>query len=86
MSNSITSSCVPVSIEVNLLEDKPGPVENLSLTPSNVSVSIAWSRPSTTNGIISGYTVSLNETAVCLYKMFPYLHINLVHKPSHTRT
>ena len=72
MFNSITSSCMPVSINVKLLEDKPEAVENLLLMPSNTSVNIMWSPPSTRNGIISGYTVSLNETVVCYYYNFAF--------------
>lgn len=63
--SSIPSSCVPVSIDIKLLEDKPGPVENLRLIPSNTSIAIAWSPPSLRNGMISGYAIYLEDTVVC---------------------
>lgn len=63
--NSIPSSCVPVSIDVVLLEDKPGPVEGLQLIPSNSSIAITWNSPSLRNGMISGYAIYLEDTVVC---------------------
>ena len=64
MYNSISSSCVPVSVPVQLLEDKPGQVENLQVTASNVSVTVMWGPPGVTNGNVNGYTVSLGESVV----------------------
>ena len=65
--NSVPSSCTPVSIHINLLEDKPGPIENLRLIPKNVSVAVSWSPPDplTSNGMISGHTISLDGSVVC---------------------
>ena len=67
--NSVPSSCTPVSIRINLLEDKPGPIENLQLIPTNVSVAVSWSPPDplTRNGMISGYTLSLDGSVVCFF-------------------
>lgn len=67
MYNSIPNSCGPVNISVKLLEDRPGQVENLQVTPSNVSVTVMWTAPSEMNGNISGYTVSLDESVVGLF-------------------
>ena len=58
---------MPVTIPVKLLEDKPGQVESLRVTPSNVSVTIMWTPPSETNGDINGYTISLDESVVGLF-------------------
>ena len=51
-------------MSVALLEDKPGPVGNLQLMPKNVSVTVSWTPPTTTNGMISGYTISLDGSVV----------------------
>ena len=65
--NSIPSSCTPVSVDINLLEDTPGPVGNLQLLPGNVSVTVSWSRPLLRNGMISGYTISLDGSVVFFF-------------------
>ena len=68
MFNSIPSSCTPVSVAIKLLEDLPGPVESLNLMEQNVSVNVFWSAPlsNRSNGVISGYTLSLDGTVVCV--------------------
>ena len=67
-------------MDVTLLEDKPGPIGNLQAMPTNVSVAVSWAAPTITNGMISGYMISLDGTVVCLFiyclvKMIPHFSI-----------
>lgn len=52
---------------VSLLEGFSGPVENIQIEMvTNVSITLSWSPPSVRNGIISGYSVYVNTTAVSI--------------------
>ena len=75
--NSFPSTCVPVSNDVKLLEDEPGPVESLCLIPSNTSIAITWSPPSSGNGIISGYAIYIENVLVCSADYYSIIIITL---------
>ena len=52
---------------VTLLEDLPGSVESLSiLDTTNMSISLMWSPPTVMNGIISGYSIYVNNGSVSI--------------------
>lgn len=55
----------------HLQEGFSGPVQNLEVVMvTNVSLTMLWSQPSIQNGIISGYSIYVNNTSVSMSMMF----------------
>ena len=59
----------------DLLEAPPGPVGSLAVNePSNTSLRLSWSPPELPNGVISGYSVYVNDTIVSVCVVIDPIH------------
>ena len=59
---------------VSLLDDFAGRVENFQeLAVTNLSASLTWSALLQSNGIISGYSLYVNDSTVSIYTIMTFI-------------
>ena len=49
---------------IQLLEAYSGPVQNVQSVVTNVSLELMWTPPAMPNGIITGYSIYINNASV----------------------